>query len=285
MSESLTVTPVEGLGKLASTVTWANGCSNLPCQSYNASQVNGGFPWKERALIVLTLNYLENKGNGAPVVLLLFNGGPLNVTWADQNPSVSAIMECWFSAQSSGTALLHVLTNEGGTSSPAGRLPSTWPLLADDIPDFSNYSMSGRTYRYSNASALYPFGFGLSYTTFRYSDLVVPKTLTLGRDLDVTVTVTNTGSVPADEVTQIYIEWIQKSVATPRLQLVAVTRTTTAPGQGNTLHFTVPADYLAVYHDNRWILMQCTIRVYAGDQQPNQRSVGSNVVIADVQMT
>ena len=72
-------------------------------------------------------------GHGASVVLLLFNAGPLNVTWADQHASVSAILECWFPAQSTGTALLHALTNEGGSSSPAGRLPNTWPLFADDV--------------------------------------------------------------------------------------------------------------------------------------------------------
>ncbi|KAK7108023.1 uncharacterized protein [Littorina saxatilis] len=313
MNESLTVTPVEGLGKLASMVTWANGCVEnpfgpLPCDDYNATAIKEAVTGADIVFVclgtglqveredndrtdldlpggqIILLKDAITFANGAPVVLLLFNGGPLNVTWADQNPSVSAIMECWFPAQSTGTALLHVLTNEGGTSSPAGRLPSTWPLFYDQIPNMVNYSMSGRTYRYSNAPALYPFGFGLSYTTFRYSDFVVPKALTPGHDLDVTVTVTNTGSVSADEVTQIYVEWVQTSVATPRLQLVAVTRTTTAPGKGTTLHLTVPADYLAVYTRSGWAFLQCTVRVYAGGQQPSQRSVGSNVLIADVIM-
>ncbi|KAK7108020.1 uncharacterized protein [Littorina saxatilis] len=309
VNETLTITPVEGLAPLADTLSWANGCDDLHCRHYSQHYVTKAMHGADAIFVCLgtgqpveseahdrpdvelpgqqlqLLKDVVTYANGTPVVLLLFNAGPLNVTWADQNPSVSAIMECWFPAQSTGTALLHVLTNEGGTSSPAGRLPSTWPLLADQIPEMVNYSMSGRTYRYSNAPALYPFGFGLSYTTFRYSDIVVPKTLTPGHDLDVSVTVTNTGGYVADEVPQIYIEWVQTPVPTPRLQLVAVTRTTTVPGKPITLRFTVPAKYLAIYTDVGWIYPQCTIRVYAGGQQPNNRSVGSNVVTADVIMT
>ncbi|KAK7108024.1 hypothetical protein V1264_015827 [Littorina saxatilis] len=307
VNRTLTVTPAEGLAQLAIKATSANGCKDLQCDEYDATQIHKATAGADIIFVCLGTGASiesENRdrpdvdlpggqlvllkdavtfGKGAHVVLLLFNAGPLNVTWADQNPSVSAIMECWFPAQSTGTALLHVLTNESGTSSPAGRLPSTWPLLADDIPNMVNYSMSGRTYRYSNAPALYPFGFGLSYTTFRYSDLVVPKTLTPGHDMTLSVTVTNTGNLTADEVTQIYVEWVQTSVATPRLQLVAVTRTTTAPGQGNTLHFTVPARHFAIYTSSGWASLQCTMRVYAGGQQPNQTpNVGSNVLAADV---
>nr|KAG5696799.1 hypothetical protein BaRGS_012822 [Batillaria attramentaria] len=164
-------------------------------------------PTINMTLTVTPLAALTQLGDGsAPVVLVLFNAGPLNVTWADQHPGVTAILECFFPAQTTGTALLHVLTNYGGTSSPAGRLPNTWPLLASDIPPMVDYSMTGRTYRYFDGDPLYPFGYGLSYTTFSYSDLKTPHSLSPNHDLTLSVTVTNTGNYTADGVTWYYYE-------------------------------------------------------------------------------
>ncbi|KAL8611353.1 hypothetical protein ACOMHN_014408 [Nucella lapillus] len=307
---TLTVTPVQGLRQLGKTLTSAQGCDDLPCHNYSSDDVRGAVKGADIVFVCLgTGNAVESENRdrpdlelpgqqlqllkdavtfsaGAPVVLLLFNAGPLNVTWADQHASVSAILECWFPAQSAGRAVIEVVTNQGPHSSPAARLPLTWPLTADQIPDMVNYSMSGRTYRYSEAPALYPFGYGLSYTTFHYSDLMTPKTLTPGHDLRLCLTVTNTGSVAADEVVQVYLQWPQTpGVATPRLQLLALRRVATQPGHGTKLRFTVPAKYLAVYTDQGWTYLPGTMRVYAGGQQPKQRPVGSNVISADVTMT
>ncbi|XP_076466996.1 uncharacterized protein LOC143298149 [Babylonia areolata] len=309
---TLTVTPVQGLRQVGQSLTTAQGCDDPRCQTYSSSQVKAAVAGADIVFVCLGTGQpvegenrdrpdLELPGQqlqllkdavsfsgGAPVVLLLFNAGPLNVTWADQHASVPAILECWFPAQSAGTALLQVLTNQGGHSSPAGRLPATWPLLADQIPDMVNYSMSGRTYRYSQGPSLYPFGYGLSYTTFRYSDLVTPKTLTPGHDLPLTLTVSNTGDLAADEVVQIYVQWPQSpGVQTPGLQLVAIRRVTTRPHGAVKLRFQVPGKYLAVYTDQHsgWTYLPGTMRVYAGGQQPRQRSVGSNVISADVIMT
>ncbi|KAK7483297.1 hypothetical protein BaRGS_00025464 [Batillaria attramentaria] len=286
---TLTVTPLAALTQLGTNVTYADGCNDTHCEVYDQGKVKAAVQGAEIIFVCLgteaegrdrpdvelpgkQLQLLKDavtfSDGSAPVVLVLFNAGPLNVTWADQHPGVTAILECFFPAQTTGTALLHVLTNYGGTSSPAGRLPNTWPLLASDIPPMVDYSMTGRTYRYFDGDPLYPFGYGLSYTTFSYSDLKTPH------------------NYPDLQVTQVYVSWPSTKFPTPRLQLVAVTRTTLTPGQPETLTFVVPAPHFAVYTYLGWLFPPGVMRVYAGGQQPNQqRSVGSNVLTNDVIIT
>ncbi|PVD27982.1 hypothetical protein C0Q70_10558 [Pomacea canaliculata] len=310
INETLTVTPLNSLGQLSDVVYSADGCSNPRCTTYDSDSVFAAVSKAEVTFVCLgTSNVIESEGNdradlelpgkqlqmlkdvvsaagGKPVVLLLFNAGPLNITWAVNNSAVVAILECFFPAQTAGTAIYRALTNYNGVSSPAGRLPATWPLLASQIPDMVNYSMAGRTYRYFEGQTLYPFGYGLSYTTFNYSDLKTPATLNPGQDLVVQVTVANTGQVTADEVTQVYVQWLNSSVPTPRLQLVAFNRTTLYPSQPQTLTFTVKASYLEVYTDNGWEFEPGPLRIYVGGQQPGQEPpVGSNVLSAIIVMT
>ncbi|GFO34072.1 beta-d-xylosidase 4, partial [Plakobranchus ocellatus] len=153
----------------------------------------------------LLLDVISQVGSDAKVILLLFNAGPLNITFADVNPRVDAILECFFPGQGTGEAIINVLFNKGGNSSPAGRLPMTWPKYAWQIPPMVNYSMSGRTYRYLHTEPLYPFGYGLSYTQFGYSNLTAATSHPANLDLEATVHVTNTGKLDADEVVQCYV--------------------------------------------------------------------------------
>ncbi|XP_025097179.1 probable beta-D-xylosidase 2 isoform X2 [Pomacea canaliculata] len=307
INETLTVSPLQGLSPLGDLVVSIDGCSDARCVHYDPSKIKTVVDGADIVFVCLgTDNQIESEGhdrtdielpgqqlqllqdavafsNGAPVVLLLFNAGPLNITWADESPAVVAILECFYPAQATGTALYRVLTNYDGVSSPAARLPATWPLLASQIPDMVNYSMAGRTYRYLEGQTLYPFGYGLSYTTFTYSDLKTPPTVNPGQDLLLQVTVNNTGLYSADEVTQVYITWVNYPVPTLNLQLVAVSRTALTSGQAVTLNLMVPSQFLAVYTDSGWETLPGTIRIYVGGQQPGQqRSVGSNVLSADV---
>lgn len=106
----------------------------------------------------------------APVVLVLFNAGPLDISWAKENPQITAIIEAFYPAQSTGQALAMILT---GKYNPAGRLPNTWPANLNQVPPITNYTMINRTYRYFMGVPLYPFGYGLSYTKFSYSQLMI----------------------------------------------------------------------------------------------------------------
>lgn len=135
------------------------------------------------------------------MVLLLFNAGPLDITWAKQNPGVRAIMECYFPAQSTGEALFRSLTLSDPKAAPAGRLPATWPANLNQIPEITNYTMVGRTYRYYDGDPLYPFGYGLSYSLFAYTRLnIFPNEIIGGENCHMEVCLTNIGKYASYEV-------------------------------------------------------------------------------------
>jgi len=140
---------------------------------------------------------------GKPLVIVLMNGSALGVHW--EKAHASAILESWYSGEEGGAAIAETLS---GKNNPAGRLPVTFYKDVHQLPHFENYSMKGRTYRYFDGQPLWPFGYGLSYTTFGYSDLVLPNSpLNAGDSLDAAVTVTNTGKTAGDEVVQFYLKF------------------------------------------------------------------------------
>jgi len=140
---------------------------------------------------------------GKPVVLVLANGSALAVNWANQH--VNAILESWYPGEEGGTAIAQTLS---GANNPAGRLPVTFYTGVDQLPPFENYAMKGRTYRYFAGKPLYTFGYGLSYTTFSYRGLRVPKkAINAGDPLIAEVTVANTGMRDGDEVVQLYLSF------------------------------------------------------------------------------
>jgi beta-glucosidase len=140
---------------------------------------------------------------GKPVVLVLANGSALAVNWANQH--VNAILESWYPGEEGGTAIAQTLS---GANNPAGRLPVTFYTGVDQLPSFEDYAMKDRTYRYFAGKPLYPFGYGLSYTTFFYRGLRLPKKIiNAGDPLIAEVTVANTGMREGDEVVQLYLSF------------------------------------------------------------------------------
>ncbi|HUA01990.1 MAG TPA: glycoside hydrolase family 3 C-terminal domain-containing protein [Candidatus Aquilonibacter sp.] len=140
---------------------------------------------------------------GKPLVVVLMSGSSLGVNW--EKAHANAILEAWYSGEEGGAAIADTLS---GKNNPAGRLPVTFYKDVRQLPNFEDYSMKGRTYRYFEGEPLWPFGYGLSYTTFQYSDLVLPSApIEAGDPLDASVTVTNTGSVAGDEVVQLYLKF------------------------------------------------------------------------------
>jgi beta-glucosidase len=135
---------------------------------------------------------------GKPVVLVVTSGSALALNWADAH--VPAILQSWYPGEAGGTAVAAALA---GDFSPAGRLPVTFYKSADDLPPFESYAMKGRTYRYFAGEPLYPFGYGLSYTTFHYAN--ARAKVAADDKVRVSVDVTNAGSVGSDEVVQLYI--------------------------------------------------------------------------------
>ena len=140
---------------------------------------------------------------GKPLVVVLMNGSALGVNW--EKAHANAILESWYSGEEGGAAIAETLS---GKNNPAGRLPVTFYKDVHQLPHFEDYSMTGRTYRYFHGEPLWPFGFGLSYTTFSYSNLSLPEApINAGDPLDASVTVTNSGKLAGDEVVQLYLKF------------------------------------------------------------------------------
>ena len=141
----------------------------------------------------------ELKKTGKPIVLVLMNGSALSINWENEN--IDGIIEAWYGGEAAGQAVANILF---GNYNPSGRLPLTFYKSINDIPAFDDYAMKGKTYRYCEKPVLYPFGFGLSYTKFNYSNLKLSSTV-LKEKIEITATVKNTGNMDGDEVVQLYI--------------------------------------------------------------------------------
>ncbi len=153
---------------------------------------------------------------GKPVVLVLLNGSPISLRWAAQN--IPAILEAWYPGQSGGTAIAEAIF---GDVNPGGRLPLTFYASLDDLPAFENYQMQGRTYRYFSGPVTYPFGWGLSYSTFSYHNLEVVRDQSR---IHVKVDVRNDSRRPGDEVVQIYLRDPNSSESEPFVDLAGFQR-------------------------------------------------------------
>ena len=170
--------------------------------------------------------------SGKPLVVVLMNGSALAVRWEKHH--ATAILEAWYSGEEGGAAIGKTLS---GANDPGGRLPVTFYKSVHQLPPFEDYSMQGRTYRYFHGQPLWPFGYGLSYTTFRFSDLQLPTApVTAGDPLNVSVRVTNTGHVAGDEVAELYLKFPNVPGA-PIRALRGAQRIHLAPGASRTLHF------------------------------------------------
>jgi beta-glucosidase len=197
----------------------------------------------------------------------LFNGSALAVNWADEN--LPAILEAWYPGQAGGRAVGEVLF---GDMNPAGRLPVTFYKSIDQLPPFEDYAMYGRTYRYFTGEVLYPFGFGLSYTTFNYRDLSLSRNRLDGpENVRVSCEVKNTGAVTGDEVVQVYLRDDEASYPVPRHSLVGFKRVRLAPGRSARVSFEIQPKQLAcVDEKGRWVIEPGTFTVFVGGGQPGE---------------
>jgi len=207
---------------------------------------------------------------GKPTVLVLLNGSALGVNWAADN--IPAIVEAWYPGQAGGTALADVLF---GDVNPSGRLPVTFYKSVKDLPLFVEYGMAGRTYRFFNGVPLYPFGYGLSYTKFYYTNLQAPKAVKMGQPADISIDVQNMGKVAGEEVIQLYVRDASATVPVPIRSLKGFQRIALAPGETKTVRFTVTPDMLSLIDDrNRRVVEPGVFDISVGGQQPGVQGSG-----------
>ena len=210
--------------------------------------------------------------SGKPLVVVLENGRPLDVNWLGAH--ASAMLESWFPGVEGGNAIVDVLF---GDVNPGGKLPVSWPGSAGQEPLYYNHNLTHMpetdprfTSRYWDVSSkpLYPFGYGLSYTTFQFANLHLSKSrMKSGDSVEVAVDVSNSGSVPGDAVAQLYIHQRSGTASRPVRQLEGFRRVTLQPGETRTLHFSLRRDELQFWSPatKRWVVEPSVFDVWVGE--------------------
>ena len=201
---------------------------------------------------------------GKPLVAVLMNGSALSVNWAAQH--ANAILDAWYSGEEGGTAIAETLS---GDNNPAGRLPVTFYKGVDQLPPFEDYAMKNRTYRYFEGEPLYPFGFGLSYSKFAYSNLKLSTPeLNAGSPLEVEVDVSNVNEHEGDEVAELYLNF-PKTPGAPIRALRGFKRIHLAAGATQHLTFTLQPRDLSMVNDNGdRVVTPGTYQISVGGGQP-----------------
>lgn len=204
---------------------------------------------------------------GKPMVLVLLNGSAVATNW--ENDNIPAIIEAWYPGQAGGTAIADVIF---GDYNPAGRLPVTFYKDINDIPAFSDYNMKGKTYRYFKGDPLYEFGFGLSFTTFTYSNFNIPNSNETNKDLITSVEVTNTGNVAGEEVVQLYATKLVDDGFNPTRNLIGFNRIFLKAGETKLVEFKVSPKQLAIVDENyKQIVIDEELLISVGGAQPNKQ--------------
>ncbi|HYC96397.1 glycoside hydrolase family 3 C-terminal domain-containing protein [Brevundimonas sp.] len=228
-------------------------------------------------------NLLERlHATGKPVILVLMNGSAMSVNWADAN--LPAVIEAWYPGGDGGRAVAELIA---GDFSPSGRLPVTFYRSADDLPPFTDYSMRGRTYRYFAGAPLYPFGYGLSYTRFRYDGARLARSrIEAGEAARIEVEVANLGDRDGEEVVQLYVSRPGEADA-PSRSLAGFQRVFLAAGERRTVSFDIPAAALGTVDvAGRRQVSPGRARIWVGGGQPDvaadRQSPGASVELTIV---
>ncbi|MEP7135776.1 MAG: glycoside hydrolase family 3 C-terminal domain-containing protein [Chloroflexota bacterium] len=206
--------------------------------------------------------------HGARIILVLTGGSPIAL--GEVEDMVEAILFVWYPGMEGGRAVADVLF---GDVSPSGKLPITFPKSLDQLPPFDDYSMNNRTYRYMTQEPLYPFGFGLSYSKFDYSELQLDKpTLALGGSLNVSFTLLNSGGSDSAEVAQCYLSDLHASTIIPLHHLIGFERVMLKAGESKTLKFTITPEMMSFYNeDGKLTLEPGEFRLEVGGCSPSKR--------------
>ncbi len=230
-------------------------------QFASGDKPNLSLPGRQEALLRLLVE------SGKPVVLVLLSGSALAVNYAEAE--VPAILQGWYPGAQGGNAIARILFGE---ANPQGKLPVTFYRSDEELPAFTDYSMQGRTYRYMTQEALYPFGYGLSYTDFRFGPVRASCGEVTEAGADLTVTVTNTGAMAGGETVQVYVK--AERPGTPNAQLKAFAKVFLQPGEEQQVTLHLDQSAFALCDENGAAVVEPgTYSVYVGASQPDARSV------------
>ncbi len=218
------------------------------------------------------LRFLRNlrTGNDKPIVVVLTGGSPLAIP--EVHELADAILYVWYPGEQGGNGVADVIF---GDTAPSGRLPLTFPKSTDQLPAYDSYDMKGRTYRYMTEEPLYPFGFGLTYTQFEYSELRLGAVeIEKGQELVALVNVRNVGDTSAEEVVQLYITDLDADVETPNYSLKGFKRIALRPGQRKTVSFKITPEMMSIVNERgQTVLESGKVMVSIGGCSPGDRGI------------
>ena len=211
----------------------------------------------------------KNPANKKPIVAVVTGGSPMNL--AEVQELADAVLLVWYPGEEGGNAVADILF---GKVAPSGKLPITFPKSLNQLPAFEDYTMKGRTYKYMNVDPMYPFGFGLSYTSFLYSDIKTSSRIISNKEeITVSVKVTNIGKVQSDEVVQLYVSDLKASVDVPNFQLNNMKRISLNPGETTVVDFVLtPKAFEMVKDDGFRVIESGDFKIYLGGSSPMKRS-------------
>jgi beta-glucosidase len=218
---------------------------------------------------------------GKPTIVVVLSGSSLDLAYADSN--ANAILQAWYPGARGGKAIADLLF---GKLSPSGKLPVTFYKDTNTMPSFTDYSMKNRTYRFMEESALYPFGFGLTYSEVRVKTLELVSKAAAGADIEIAVTVENEGFVATEDVIEVYVKDLESNLAVRNYSLCGFKRVSLAPGQRLTQSITLAKSCFEVVDEKGERRLDSTaFRLYAGLCQPDERSMEltrSNAIALDL---
>ena len=239
-----------------------------------------GFTGGDRTSILLPeiqtelMKALQNTGK--PVVFVMMTGSAIAIPWEAAN--VPAIVNAWYGGQAAGTAVSDLLF---GDYNPAGRLPITFYKGDSDLPDFVDYKMDNRTYRYFKGTAQYGFGYGLSFSTFKYDQLKMPAKTAVGKDILVAVRVTNTSKIAGEEVVQLYVINQDLKIKAPLKSLKGFERIYLKSGESKIVNFTLsPEDLSYVTAEGSSKQFKGEVKIAIGGHQPQEPNKTSGNVVS-----
>jgi beta-glucosidase len=208
--------------------------------------------------------------NPNPVIAVITGGSPMNL--AEVQDLADAVILSWYAGEEGGNALADIIF---GKVSPSGKLPITFPKSLDQLPAYEDYNMAGRTYRYMDQEPLYPFGFGLTYSSFSFSEPSISRgVIKTGKTVKLTTTVSNTGSTESENVVQVYVSRIDDTILTPLFTLKKMERISLKPGESKELYFEIPSEMLeTINEEGVSVLEKGFYKIYIGTSLPTQRSI------------
>ncbi len=265
---------------------WASGTAAISDVTFYVMGISGLLEGEEGASIASPffgdrleydlpgnqIDYLRKlkKDHDRPVVAIVMGGSPMNL--AEVQEIADAVIMAWYPGEEGGNAVADILF---GNASPSGKLPITFPKSLDQLPAYEDYSMKGRTYKYMKEEPLYPFGFGLSYARFKYSDVKLDRTK-IKKDESVTVSfsVTNEGEIDADEVVQLYLTDVAASFNVPIFSLKGVERIHLKKGEQKNLSLVLtPEMFKMVNKNGDKVIEKGLYRISVGGSLPSERSL------------